>query len=123
MSPVKSRVVPDGTATLERTMVAQEVLDLLAAEAPDDPEKVQDALENWSVSNGLSQTGLEIPKKFFWVARSHAYLSRMGRSLGSLPLSKIRSSSRSRRSSRRTNNKRSRSQQAKQGRKLNHNEG
>jgi hypothetical protein len=44
LSPVKSRVVPEGTATLERTIVAQEVLDLLASAAPDDPEKVQDSL-------------------------------------------------------------------------------
>ena len=33
MSPVKSRVVPDGTAILFRTMVAQEVFDLVAAAA------------------------------------------------------------------------------------------
>ncbi len=32
-------------------MVAQEVLDLLAAAAPDDPEKVQDALEGHGVSS------------------------------------------------------------------------
>jgi hypothetical protein len=42
--PVRSRVTPDGTATLERTMVAQDALDLLAAEAPEDPEKVHEAL-------------------------------------------------------------------------------
>jgi hypothetical protein len=42
--PVKSNVVPEGTATLERTMVAQDFLDLLAREAPEEPEKVQDAL-------------------------------------------------------------------------------
>ena len=46
VSPVKSRVVPEGTATFERTIVAHEVLDLLAAAAPDDPEKVQDALRD-----------------------------------------------------------------------------
>lgn len=40
-NPVKSRVVPEGTATLERTIVAQEVLDLLAEAAPFEPEKVQ----------------------------------------------------------------------------------
>lgn len=39
--PVKSNVVPDGTAKAERMMVEQEVLDLLADEAPADPEKVQ----------------------------------------------------------------------------------
>jgi len=42
--PVRSRVVPDGTATLLRTIVAQEALDFEAKEAPVDPEKVQDAL-------------------------------------------------------------------------------
>lgn len=36
--------MPEGTATLLNTIVAQEVLDLLAAEAPDDPEKVHEAL-------------------------------------------------------------------------------
>ena len=51
VSPVKSSVVPEGTATFERTMVAHEALDLLAAEAPDDPEKVQDALRNHQVSS------------------------------------------------------------------------
>ncbi len=49
VSPVRSSVVPDGTATLLRTMVAHEFLDLLAAEAPEDPEKVQVALENQGV--------------------------------------------------------------------------
>lgn len=49
VSPVRSRVVPEGTATLLRTMVAHEVLDLLAAEAPEDPEKVQVALNNQGV--------------------------------------------------------------------------
>jgi hypothetical protein len=43
-SPVKSRVVPEGTATSERTMVAQEDLDLLANAAPLLPENVQVAL-------------------------------------------------------------------------------
>jgi hypothetical protein len=43
VSLVKSRVVPLGTATLERTMVAQEALDLETAAAPVDPEKVQEA--------------------------------------------------------------------------------
>lgn len=41
MSPVKSSVVPDGTATAESTIVAQAVFDLLADDAPLDPEKVQ----------------------------------------------------------------------------------
>ena len=39
--PVKSSVVPDGTATLDRTIVAQEAFDLLAEAAPFEPEKVQ----------------------------------------------------------------------------------
>lgn len=42
---VKSRVVPEGTATSERTMVAQEDLDLLANAAPLLPENVQVALK------------------------------------------------------------------------------
>ena len=33
MSPVKSRVVPDGTAILFKTIVAHEVFDLVAAAA------------------------------------------------------------------------------------------
>ena len=41
MRPVKSKVVPDGTATAEIMIVEQEVLDLLAEEAPPDPENVQ----------------------------------------------------------------------------------
>lgn len=41
MRPVKSKVTPEGTATAEMMMVEQEVLDLLAEEAPADPEKVQ----------------------------------------------------------------------------------
>lgn len=42
--PVRSSVVPEGTATLLRTIVAQEVLDLLASEAPVEPENVHEAL-------------------------------------------------------------------------------
>jgi hypothetical protein len=37
---VRSRVTPDGTASAERMMVEHEVFDLLADEAPPDPEKV-----------------------------------------------------------------------------------
>ena len=33
-------MVPEGTASADRTMVEQEVLDLLASEAPEEPEKV-----------------------------------------------------------------------------------
>jgi hypothetical protein len=35
-------VVPEGTATLERTIVEQDFCDLLAEAAPDDPENVQE---------------------------------------------------------------------------------
>jgi len=38
---VKSSVTPDGTATSERTIVEQDVFDLLAEEAPLSPENVQ----------------------------------------------------------------------------------
>jgi len=37
----RSSVVPEGTATLFKTIVAQEACDLLAAAAPAEPEKVQ----------------------------------------------------------------------------------
>ena len=40
LRPVRSRVLPEGTARALRTMVEQEVLDLLADEAPPEPEKV-----------------------------------------------------------------------------------
>lgn len=43
LSPVKSSVVPAGTATLDNTMVEHEVLDLLAKAAPFEPENVQEA--------------------------------------------------------------------------------
>ena len=42
--PVRSRTRPDGTTRPLRTIVAQDALDLLAAEAPEDPEKVHEAL-------------------------------------------------------------------------------
>lgn len=41
LRPVRSKVVPEGTARAERMIVEQEVLDLLAEEAPPDPENVQ----------------------------------------------------------------------------------
>lgn len=41
LRPVRSNVVPEGTASADRMMVEQEVLDLLADEAPPEPEKVQ----------------------------------------------------------------------------------
>ena len=40
-NPVRSRVTPDGTAKADKTMVAQDFFDLLASEAPLEPEKVQ----------------------------------------------------------------------------------
>ena len=40
-SPVRSRVVPAGTATEDKTMVEQDFLFLIAAAAPLEPEKVQ----------------------------------------------------------------------------------
>jgi hypothetical protein len=40
-NPVRSRVVPAGTATEDKTMVEQEVFDLIAEAAPLAPEKVQ----------------------------------------------------------------------------------
>ena len=43
VNPVKSRVVPEGTATLDKTMVAQLAFDLLAEAAPLAPENVQEA--------------------------------------------------------------------------------
>lgn len=39
--PVRSNVVPDGTAKADKMIVEQEVFDLLAEEAPPEPEKVQ----------------------------------------------------------------------------------
>jgi hypothetical protein len=44
VSPVKSSVSLAGTITEPKTVVAQAAFDLLTAEAPDDPEKVQIAL-------------------------------------------------------------------------------
>lgn len=41
VKPVKSSVTPDGTATDDRTIVEQDFLDLLAKDAPLEPEKVQ----------------------------------------------------------------------------------
>lgn len=41
LRPVRSRVTPEGTATADKMIVEQEVLLLLADEAPPDPEKVQ----------------------------------------------------------------------------------
>jgi hypothetical protein len=40
-NPVRSRVVPAGTATEDKTIVEQEVLELIAEAAPLEPEKVQ----------------------------------------------------------------------------------
>lgn len=57
--------MPDGTATLERTIVAQEVLDLLADAAPLAPENVQLAarssiLAAWVTCGAGAATGLAI---------------------------------------------------------------
>jgi hypothetical protein len=41
LSPVRSRVVPAGTATLFKVMVEQDFLFLMAFAAPLEPEKVQ----------------------------------------------------------------------------------
>lgn len=41
--PVRSSVVPEGTATLDKTIVAQLAFDLLAEAAPLAPENVQEA--------------------------------------------------------------------------------
>lgn len=38
---LRSRVVPEGTATFDRTMVEHDFWDLLALDAPEEPEKVQ----------------------------------------------------------------------------------
>ena len=43
LSPVRSRVVPAGTATLFRVMVEQDFLLLMAFAAPLEPEKVREA--------------------------------------------------------------------------------
>jgi hypothetical protein len=42
---VKSKVVPDGTATSDKTIVEQDFLDSLAEAAPLEPEKVHEASE------------------------------------------------------------------------------
>ena len=39
---LRSKVVPDGTATLDKMIVEQEDCDLLAEAAPEEPEKVQE---------------------------------------------------------------------------------
>ena len=54
--PVRSRVVPAGTATEERTIVEQEVLDLMAEAAPLEPVKVQ-VEERCSISDARVAAG------------------------------------------------------------------
>lgn len=55
-SPVKSKVVPAGTATLLSTIVEQDFLPLMAAAAPVDPEKVQlEARSSMWVATGLAR--------------------------------------------------------------------
>lgn len=46
-------MVPDGTATFDKTMVAHEVLDLLAEAAPLEPENVQEAARFSSVAGAV----------------------------------------------------------------------
>ncbi len=53
--PVRSSVVPEGTVTPLRTIVAQDFFDLEAAAAPEEPEKVQEAL--FSRSGGAVGAG------------------------------------------------------------------
>lgn len=53
---MRSRVVPAGTATEERMMVEQEVLDLMAEAAPLEPEKVQ-VEERCSISDARVGAG------------------------------------------------------------------
>ena len=47
-SPVRSRVVPAGTATEDKVMVVHEALDLIAEAAPVEPEKVHVAAARFS---------------------------------------------------------------------------
>jgi hypothetical protein len=55
----RSKVVPDGTATLDRIMVEHDACDLLADDAPLEPEKVQVvALFARAGSGGAVTTGL-----------------------------------------------------------------
>lgn len=57
-SPVRSRVVPAGTATLLRVMVEQEALFLMAWAAPVEPEKVQEARGTRAFASGATGAAL-----------------------------------------------------------------
>ncbi len=70
-------MVPDGTATLDRTMVAHDAWDLLADEAPFDPEKVQLARfcralsrEGAGVTAGAATRGSATGLESTWLAPS-----------------------------------------------------
>lgn len=54
LRPVRSSVVPDGTATFDNTMVEHEVLDLLAEAAPFEPENVQEVARFSSVAGAVT---------------------------------------------------------------------
>lgn len=54
LRPVKSSVVPDGTATFDKMMVEHEVLDLLAEAAPLEPENVHEAARFSSVAGAVT---------------------------------------------------------------------
>lgn len=54
LRPVKSSVVPDGTATFDKTMVEHEVLDLLAEAAPFEPENVQEVARFSSLAGAVT---------------------------------------------------------------------
>ena len=66
--PVRSSVVPDGTATDDSTMVEQEVFDLLAEEAPPEPEKVQ-VVARLSRSGAAVGAGAALPTGFATTAQ------------------------------------------------------
>lgn len=59
---LRSRVVPEGTATSERMIVEHDFCDLLALDAPLEPEKVQlvallARLGAWVIAGAASATG------------------------------------------------------------------
>lgn len=60
VSLVRSRVVPAGTATLLRMMVAQAAFDFVAEAAPLEPEKVQ-VVARFSTTVGAAATRAALP--------------------------------------------------------------
>jgi len=54
LRPVKSSVVPEGTATFDKTMVEHEFLDLLAEAAPLEPENVHEVARFSSVAGAVT---------------------------------------------------------------------